>query len=80
MINARIDNGIQHFDVEGTPTAVVAEFGLMINQYCSAVKKCCPQVLPGLREAFAAITAPESPVWNLDEGVEGIFINRRVDK
>lgn len=52
MINARIDNGIQHFDVEGTPATVVAEFGFMINQYCSAVKKCCPQVLPGLREAF----------------------------
>lgn len=45
MINARIDNGIQHFDVEGTPATVVAEFGFMINQYCSAVKnaarRCC---------------------------------------
>lgn len=33
MINARIDKGIQHFDVEGTPATVVAEFGFMINQY-----------------------------------------------
>lgn len=80
MINVRIDNGIQHFDVEGTPDTVVTEFGLMINQYCSAVKKCCPQVLPGLREAFAALTAPESPVWALDESVEGIFVSRKVGK
>lgn len=38
MINVRIDKGIQHFDVEGTPDTVVAEFGFMINQYCSAIK------------------------------------------
>ena len=35
MINARIDKSIQQFDVEGTPADVVAEFGFMINQYCS---------------------------------------------
>ena len=53
MINARIDKSIKQFDVEGTPADVVVEFGYMINQYCSAVKKCCQQVLPALREAFA---------------------------
>ena len=78
MITARIDKSIKQFDVEGTPADVVVEFGYMINQYCSAVKKCCPQVLPALREAFAALTAPDSPVWTLDENVEGIFVSKKV--
>ena len=33
-----------------------------------------------MREAFAALTAPESPVWDLDESVEGIFVSRKVGK
>lgn len=48
MINVRIDKGIQHFDVEGTPDTVVAEFGFMINQYCSAIKKMLPAGPAGL--------------------------------
>lgn len=80
MINARIDKGIQRLDIEGTPADVLIEFGYMINRYYSAVKKCCPQGLPALRKGFAALTAPDSPVWKMDENVEGIFISRKVDE
>lgn len=39
MIDARIGkNGIERYEITGTPAEVVAEFGIMINQYCSAVK------------------------------------------
>lgn len=48
MINARIDKSIKQFDVEGTPADVVVEFGYMINQYCSAVKKMLPAGPAGL--------------------------------
>lgn len=81
MIDARIGkNGIERYETTGTPAEVVAEFGILINRYCSAVKKCCPQILPGLPKAFAALTAPESPVWKLDENVEGIFVSGKVEK
>lgn len=41
MIDVRISkNGIERYEITGTPADVVAEFGIMINQYCSAVKKC----------------------------------------
>ena len=81
MINALIDEkGMHRLDIVGNGADVVAEFGILINQYYSAMSKSSPDLLPGLRAAFQVLTAPESPVWNLDEGVEGIFINRRVDK
>lgn len=81
MIDVRISkNGIERYEIAGTPADVVAEFGIMINQYCSVVKKCCPQMLPGLPGLFTALTAPESPVWELDESVEGIFMIEEADK
>ena len=81
MIDVRISkNGIERYEIAGTPADVVAGFGIMINQYCSAVKKCCPQAFPGVQKAFTALTAPESPVWKLDENVEGIFVSKKVGK
>ena len=81
MIDVRISkNGIERYEITGTAADVVAEFGIMINQYCSAVKKCCPQILSGLPGLFTALTAPESPVWKLDENVEGIFVSKKVGK
>lgn len=52
----------------------------MINQYYSAMSKCAPDLLPGLRRAFQVLTAPESPVWGVDEGVQGIFLNKKVGR
>lgn len=81
MIDVRISrSGLERFDSNGTPAEIVLEFGYLINQYCSAIKKCCPQALPGVQKAFADLTAPGSPVWVLDENVEGIFMSRKVDK
>lgn len=81
MIDARISkNKIEQYVTTGTPAEVVAEFGILINQYCSAIKKCCPQILPGLQGLFAALTAPENPVWKLDENVEGSFMSGKVEK
>lgn len=59
---------------------IVAEFGLLINQYYSAISKSAPQLLPHLRIAFKALVAPDSLVWIVDNDVQGIFINRRMDK
>lgn len=47
MIDVRISkNGIERYEITGTPADVVAEFGIMINQYCSAVKKMLPADSP----------------------------------
>lgn len=81
MIDVRISrSGLERFDSNGTPAEIVLEFGYLINQYCSAIKKCCPQALPGVQKAFADLTEPGSPVWKLDEGVERFFVSRRVDE
>lgn len=81
MINALIDeNGMQRLDIVGDGAGVVAEFGILINQYYSAMSKSSPDLLPGLRAAFQVLTAPESPVWGVDESVQGIFLNRKVGK
>lgn len=40
MIDVRISkNRIERYEITGTAAEVVAEFGILINQYCSAVKK-----------------------------------------
>lgn len=81
MINALIDEkGMHHLDIAGDGAGVVAEFGVLINQYYSAMSKSSPDLLPGLRKAFQVLTAPESPVWEVDESVQGIFLNRKVGK
>lgn len=81
MIKAHIDSdGMKCLDIAGSPPETVAEFGLIINQYYSAVSKSSPQLLHPLRLAFAALVAPDSPVWIVDNDVQGIFINRRMDK
>ena len=81
MINALIDeNGMHRLDIVGNGVEVLAEFGVLINQYYSAMSKSSPDRLPGLRAAFQVLTDPESPVWDVDESVQGIFLNRKVGK
>lgn len=85
MINALIDgNGMHRLDIAGNGADVVAEFGILINQYYSAMSKSSPDLLPGLlpglRAAFQVLTAPESPVWGVDESVQGIFLSKKVGR
>lgn len=81
MIKAHVDSdGMKCLDIAGPTPVIVAEFGLLINQYYSAISKSAPQLLPHLRIAFKALVAPDSPVWIVDNDVQGIFINRRMDK
>ena len=81
MIKAHIDSdGMKCLDIAGTMPAVVAEFGVIANQYYSAISKSNPQLLPPLRRAFEVLFAPDSPVWTADDDAQGIFINRRMDK
>ena len=81
MINALIDeNGMHRLGIVGNGADVVAEFGILINQYYSAMSKSSPDLLPGLRKAFQVLTAPESLVWEVDESVQGIFMNKKVGK
>lgn len=81
MIKAHIDSdGMKCLDIAGSAPTIVAEFGIIINHYYSAIFKSAPQLLHPLRLAFASIVAPDSPVWIVDNDVQGIFINRRVDK
>lgn len=81
MIKAHIDSdGMKCLDIEGSAPTIVAEFGVIINQYYSAISKSVPQLLHPLRLSFAAPVAPDSPVWIVDNDVQGIFINRRMDK
>ena len=81
MIKAHIDSdGMKCLDIAGSAPTIVAEFGLIINQYYPAISKSAPQLLHPLRLAFASLVAPDSPVWVVDNDVQGIFINRRVDK
>lgn len=81
MIKAHVDSdGMKCLDIAGSAPVIVAEFGLLINQYYSAISKSAPQLLPHLRIAFKALVAPDSPIWTVDDGVQGIFINRRTDK
>ena len=81
MIDVRISKkGIGHCKIIGTTAEILAEFALLINQYYSATAKTAPQLLPSIREGFAKITAPGSPMWELDESVEGIFVTEKVEK
>ena len=81
MIKAHIDrDGMKCIYICGPAPTIVAEFGLIINQYYSAISKSAPQLLHPLRLAFASLVAPDSPVWVVDNDVKGIFITRRVDK
>lgn len=81
MIKAHIDSdGMKCLDIAGSAPTIVAEFGVIINQYYSAISKANPQLLHPLRRSFAALVAPDSPVWIVDNDVQGIFINRRMDK
>lgn len=81
MIKAHIDSdGMKCLDIAGSAPTTVAEFGIIINQYYSAIFKSAPQLLYPMRLAFASLVAPDSPVWIVDNDVQGIFINRRVDK
>lgn len=81
MINALVDeNGMHRLDIVGNGAEVVAEFGILINQYYSAMSKSSPDLLPGLRAAFQVLTEPESLVWDVDESVQGIFLNKEVGK
>lgn len=81
MINALIDeNGMRRLDIVGNGADVVAEFGVLINRYYSAMSKTSPDLLPGLRAAFQVLTAPESPVWGVDGSVQGIFLTKEVGK
>ena len=81
MIKAHIDrDGMKYLDIAGSAPTIVSEFGLIITQYYSAISKSTPQLLHPLRLAFAALVAPDSPVWIVDDDVQGIFINGRMDK
>lgn len=81
MIDVRIsEKGICHCTITGTTAEIVGEFSLLINQYYSATAKTAPQLLPGIRKYFEKITAPGSPMWELDESVEGIFVTKKVEK
>lgn len=81
MIKAHIDSdGMKCLNIAGSAPTIVAEFGFIINQYYSAIFKSAPQLILPLRLAFASLVAPDSPVWIVDNDVQGIFINRRVDK
>lgn len=81
MIDVRIrKKGIGLCKITGTTAEILAEFTLLINQYYSAMAKTAPQWIPSIREYFAKITAPGSPMWELDENVEGIFVTKKVEK
>lgn len=81
MIKAHIDSdGMKCLDIAGSAPTIVSEFGLIINQYYSSISKSAPQLLHPLRLLFAALVAPDSPVWIVDNDVQGIFISRRMDK
>ena len=81
MIKAHIDSdGMKCLDIAGSAPTIVAEFGIIINQYYSAIFKSAPQLLHPLLLSFASIVAPDSPVCIVDNDVQGIFINSRVDK
>lgn len=81
MIKEHIDSdGMKCLDIAGSAPTIVAEFGLIINHFYSAISKSVPQLLHPLRLAFASLVAPDSPVWIVDNDVQGIFINRRMDK
>lgn len=63
MIKAHIDSdGMKCLDIPGSAPTIVAEFGLIINQYYSAISKSATQLLHPLRLAFASLVAPDSPV------------------
>ena len=81
MIKEHIgSDGMKCLDIAGSAPTIVAEFGLIINHFYSAISKSVPQLLHPLRLAFASLVAPDSPVWIVDNDVQGIFINRRMDK
>ena len=70
MIKAHIErDGMKCLEIAGSLQETVAEFGLIINQYYSVVRKSNPQLLHPLRLAFAALVAPDSPVWIVDNDV-----------
>lgn len=81
MIDVRISKKeIDCCKITGTTAEILAEFTLLINQFYSAMAKTAPQLLPSIREYFAKITAPGSPMWEVDESVEGIFVTKKVKK
>lgn len=49
----------------------------LINQYYSATAKTAPQLLPSIRKCFEKMTALGSPMWELDESIEVIFVGIR---
>lgn len=63
MIDVRISKKeIDRCKITGTTAEILAEFTLLINQFYSAMAKTAPQLLPSIREYFAKITAPGSPM------------------
>ena len=77
MINALIDeNGMHRLDIVGNGAEVVAEFGILINQYYSAMSKSSPDLLPGLRAAFQVLT-PERCAEFARADAEGRYIVMR---
>ena len=74
MIDVRISrSGLERFGSNGTPAEIVLEFGYLINQYCSAIKKMLPAGPPRRAKGFRGPYRAGQPGLETGRGRGGVL-------
>lgn len=81
MIECVIKNGcVLKFNAIGSCNEVASEIGLAINRTYSALYKQTLSAAEFWKQLITIMMLPDSPVWQIDSDIEGIFIVREVPK
>lgn len=81
MIDMKMnDNQLVRCRCSGNNQTLAAELGLAVQMMYSIVSKRDPEAARSLKWHIQAVMADESPVWQVDERVEGICFARKVKR
>ena len=78
MIEVKINGRkIEKLDVSGDSIEVAIEIGVMLERIHSGLYKANPCAAEQMKQFIACLCQPDSPVWQPDDNVQGIFAARR---
>lgn len=71
---------VERLECDGKLTDIIAEVGLLVNKIYAAGCKAAPEAAAEFKAAVQIMMCDDSPVWEPDEHIEGIFMARRVQE
>lgn len=81
MIDYKVNGDkVGHLKCAGGLADVAAEVGMLVNKIYAASCKAAPEAAAEFKAAVQIMMCDDSPVWEPDEHIEGIFMARRVQE